>query len=332
MKKRILMLVSIILSVAFLLSGCGAEEQKTTKKKKEKLTIEQRDKDMVFSIAVIPDTQSEQNFKNRSEWLVANEEKLDLRAVLHTGDVVNWGDADESQLVAASDAMSPFDKTNIKVGIALGNHDTAAVGVGGSAAVPSDTGVRVRDTSAFQKYFPSSRYPDIVPMEEGYIENSYSIFSAGGAKWMILCLELWPRVNVVDWANEVVLENKDCNVFIVTHSYLNSGGDIVADNGGYGANSPQYLFDNLISRHENIKFVFSGHEGESAVREDYGENGNKIISVLGCYHKTRENPVRLLEIDVLNGTIESEVYCPVDEKEWLPFGFSMDGMEFIKSE
>ncbi len=330
MRKGFKALICILLAFVFAFSGCGAEKPKSTKK--EKQTMEKRDRDMVFTIAIIPDTQSEQNFKNRCEWLVKNEEKLDLRAVIHTGDVVNWGDADESQLVTASDAMSPFDETDIKVGIALGNHDTAAVGVGGSAAVPNDTPVRVRDTSAFQKYFPSSRYPYLVPMEEGYIDNAYTIFSAGGAEWMILCLELWPRVHVIEWANKVVEAHPECNVLVATHSYLTGGGDIVADNGGYGANSPQYLFDELISRHDNIKMVFCGHEGDSAVRDDYGESGNRIVSVLGCYHKTHENPVRLIEIDVLNGTLESYVYCPIEEKEWFPYGFERDGMEFIRDE
>ena len=54
------------------------------------------DGDEKFTIAIIPDTQWETSdppkiegewFKNRTQWLAANKDDLDLRFVLHTGDV-----------------------------------------------------------------------------------------------------------------------------------------------------------------------------------------------------------------------------------------------------
>ena len=118
-------------------------------------------------------------FAQRCEWLVSKKEALNLSFVLHTGDVVNWGDADESQLVVASDAMAILDNADIPVVYALGNHDTAAVGVGGSAAVPSETITRVRDTAAFNKYFSTTRYPYLNVKDEGIVDNSYALLEAG---------------------------------------------------------------------------------------------------------------------------------------------------------
>ncbi len=57
----------------------------------------------------------------------------------------------------------------------------------------------------------------------------------------------------------------DENVIVLTHSYLEADGSISQSNGGYGATSPQYLYDNLIKVYPNIKFVLSGHVGISAV-------------------------------------------------------------------
>jgi hypothetical protein len=51
--------------------------------------------DPEFTIAVIPDSQNEvssqarQSFEDRAGWLVANRASLDLRRVIHTGDVVS---------------------------------------------------------------------------------------------------------------------------------------------------------------------------------------------------------------------------------------------------
>lgn len=290
-----------------------------------------------FTIAIFPDTQQEvcgeparkRLFAQRCEWLASKKEELNLRFVLHTGDVVNWGDADESQLVVASDAMAVLDDADIPVVYALGNHDTAAVGVGGSAAVPSETKTRVRDTTAFNKYFSTTRYPYLNVKDEGAVENSYALLEAGGVKWMILALEIWPRTKVVAWANQAVRRHSDHNVIVITHSYLTNIGAILTSNGGYGANSPKYLYDNLISRHENIKMVFCGHTGNSAVRTDIGRNGNKIVSVLGSYHSNDYNPVRLLEIDVKGGILKSEVYTPINGGQWSQYGFTVKDMTFI---
>ena len=51
--------------------------------------------DTTFSFAVIPDTQNETfsgdvRMPERVEWLLANRQSLDLRWVLHSGDVHNW--------------------------------------------------------------------------------------------------------------------------------------------------------------------------------------------------------------------------------------------------
>ena len=105
----------------------------------------------------------------------------------------------------------------------------------------------VRDTSAYNKYFPVSRFSDLEgTFEAGKIDNAYRSFSAGGVDWLVLNLELWPRKEVVTWAKSVVASHPDENVMVLTHAYLEANGSISQSNGGYGATSPQYLYDNLI--------------------------------------------------------------------------------------
>lgn len=343
MKKNLLI---AFVALAVLICAAGCTSPKVTKHPNNDVTIANNkttksippnDSDGKFSIAVIPDTQQEvvveaaingEHFKNRSKWLVDNAEYYDLRFVIHTGDVVNWGNEDRTQLEIASDAIAVLDDADIPVALALGNHDTAAVGVGGSAAVPSQTKQRVRDTIAFNDYFSTERYGDCITYEEGKIDNSYQYFTAAGKKWMVMCLELWPRDEVIAWANRIIEKRPQYNVIIATHSYLTGNGDIYQSNGGYGANSPEYLFEELISKHENIKIVLSGHTGNSAVREDTGISGNKIVSILGCFHSSLSNPVRILEIDAENGTLSGFVYSPIDSEEWEEYKFKVNGMKF----
>ena len=302
--------------------------------------IPDEDADGIFSIAVIPDTQQEvvvqnavnnKHFLNRTEWLVDNKKALDLRCVIHTGDIVNWGNEVPEQFEIAAEALEVLAEDNIPTVLCLGNHDTAAVGVGGSAADPANTRTRVRDTDSFNKYFSLDTYDYLVPYIEDKIDNSYLRFEACGTKWLVIGLELWPRDDVISWAEREITARPDHNVIIATHAYLNHDGSIQQNNGGYGANSPQYLYDTLIKKYENIKFVFSGHTGSSYVRTDTGVNGNKIVSLLGCFHSNEKNPVKIVNIDVENGKIDGCVFSPIDTDRWEQFDFEVDGLEFIKN-
>lgn len=291
-----------------------------------------------FTIAIYPDTQQEvviedaiknKHFLNRSQWLVDNAKNLNLKFVVHTGDVVNWGNEDPKQFDIASEALKPLDKANIPTMLCLGNHDTAAVGVGGSAADPQNTWIRVRDTDAFNKAFPTSRYPRFVPFEEGKIDNGFQLISAGGLKWLVMTLELWPRDEVITWANLVISDYSDYNVIIATHSYLTDSGAIY-NRADYGSNSPKDLYERLIKQHANIKMVFSGHTGNALVREDTGIYGNKITSFLGAFHSNTRNPVQLMSVDPANDEVSVRFYSPIDNTELTEYNCTVSNMGFIK--
>ncbi|RUQ98997.1 metallophosphoesterase [Labedella endophytica] len=292
------------------------------------------DADGVFSFAVIPDTQMEMGkttrFADRTRWLVENKDALDLRYALHTGDVTNWGEVDPAQYTVASDAMKVLDDGGIPAAIAIGNHDTSAVCAGGKACPGKDARKTVRDTPLFNETFPASRYPNISAVyETGRVDNNVQTFSAGGADFLILTLELWPRVEVVEWAKDVVASHPDHNVIVNTHSYLESDASIMQSNGGYGATSPQYLYDELISQYANIRMVFSGHVGMSNQRTDVGVHGNTIASFLGGFHSPA-NPVKLVEVDVDSGSLTAKVFVPQTDTYETQYDATIDGIDFIQ--
>jgi len=289
--------------------------------------------DLTFSIAAIPDTQHELSsstdtrFSKRVAWLVDHRVSLDLRYAVQIGDLSNWGNVAPEQFQKASTEIKPLEAV-IPWSVAAGNHDTAAVCVGGSACPGADASVTVRDVSAFNRYFPPSRFPDLRgTFEPGKSENSYATFSAAGKEWLVLTLELWARPAVVAWANSVVAANPTKNVIVSTHSYLAADGTISTSNGGYGSTSPRYLFDNLIKLHPNITMVLSGHVGQAAVRTDTGVSGNKVVSFLQTFHSTTD-PVRLIEINTGAGTVTSRVYAPASDTSYPTYSTSTSGMVF----
>lgn len=286
-----------------------------------------------FSIAIIPDTQQETwkdadtRFRNRSQWLVDNAAEYNLKFVTHIGDVVDWGNVAPAQYTRAKNGLAPL-SGKVPYSLTIGNHDTGAVCAGGSACPGSKANVAVRDTVAFNAAFKASDFSNLRgAYEPGKVDNTYSTFTAAGEKWMVLNLELWPRQAVISWAKQVVDSNADHNVIVSTHSYLESDGSIGTSNGGYGATSPKYLFDNLIKVYPNIRVVVSGHVGGGASRVDTGVNGNKILSLLQCYHSRTTNPVRMLKVNVTKGAITNWVYAPYT-KETLSAQATTSGFDF----
>ena len=108
---------------------------------------------------------------------------------------------------------------------------------------------------------------------------------------MILALRYIDRENpeLMAWANKAVEENKDCKVIVTTHGYLNSDGsrlsETVNKNTG-GAGYGEYLWNELVKKHENIFMVLSGHiindfdEGSVASLVSEGDCGNKVYQYM----------------------------------------------------
>lgn len=291
--------------------------------------------DTTFSIAVLPDTQNEvfagaraERHVGRAQWLADHKASLDLRFVLHSGDITNWGERDEPQYQIAASGVVPLEQAGIPFAYTPGNHDTRAVCAGGSACPGESARDNVRLLPLFSQYF-NNRFAVSGRREAGKIDNYYSLFEAGGVRWLVLSLELWPRTEVVDWAKTVVQQHPSHNVIVVTHMYLDDGGNISTSNGGYGANSPAYLFDNLIKQYANVRFVFSGHTGQAASRIDTGVHGNRIASFLQSFHSST-NPVRVVEIDTAANNAITWIYAPATNTEYPQYDRAVTGLDFVR--
>lgn len=233
---------------------------------------------------------------------------------------------DHFQYYWASQGLKILEAAGMPYALTPGNHDTGAVcGGPACAVVPGQTQattIEVRNTTTWNSFYPPGRFGlssaqgtnagDTTGIyEPGKSDNAYRTFSAGGLQWLLINYELWPRTGVVDWMKAVVASHPHYNVILITHSYLNGGGAIEGTNGGYGANSPQYVFDNLIKLYPNIIFTFSGHVGNSDYRVDTGVKGNKIYEFMDTYHDTVNNWIRLITVDTVNNTVKTKVYAPL---------------------
>jgi len=293
--------------------------------------------DSAFTIAVMPDTQlevvrpSDTRLRDRSVWLVENQRLLNLAFVVHTGDVVDADTPRHEQYERAKSGLAPLQAAGIPMIAALGNRDTEITC--SDSARCSDPAVEheLRDTSVYNHYFTTKDFTGVKgQFEKGKLDNEYAVYEAGKADWLGLTLEFRPRPEAVRWANDVVAAHPHANVIVATHSYLTAKGEIMQTNGGYGSTSPQYLFDNLIKRHENIKMVLSGHTGAVAHRVDKGIHGNTIYSFLQAIHDPKHNPTRLIQVDTAAKTLQTRIYSPDTDRITPDSEVSFKGLSLVR--
>lgn len=294
--------------------------------------------DQSFTFAVIPDTQLEvvragdTRTRDRSVWLVENQARLNLTFMVHTGDIVD--SPVRKQFQRARRGLAPLQALGLPYMLAVGNNDTAArCSVTAADACSSPAGAQqIRDTAAFNNYFGDDIGGLQGQFEKGKLDNAYTTYEAGGLRWLVLTIEGWPRPAAVQWADRVVAEHPHANVIVATHMYLTPDGEIGQSNGGFGADAtaPQYLFDHLIKRHENIKMVLSGHTGAAAHRTDKGVRGNTVYSFLGTFHDPKHSPTRLVEVDPAGKKITSRLFLADNGRE-IPGGtVSFDGVDLTR--
>lgn len=232
-----------------------------------------------WSMILLPDPQTYVKFERNQPilslmmaWISENIEKLNIKLVLCTGDLVEQNDlinpdgksSNQSSKAQWSAVSQAFDKLNGKVPYitATGNHDYGYVSA-------------ENRKSKFNTYFPADKNPlnqkilkEVGTNVDGEptLENAcYEFLSPKGKKYLVMSLEFAPRDSVLNWAGKVIAQKKykDHTIVLLTHSYLNSQNEHMVKE-GYKLEGPNYgaaIFEKLVKPSTNIGLVMSGHIG-----------------------------------------------------------------------
>lgn len=244
-----------------------------------------------FSMILVPDPQSyvkfaanQPLFELQTAWIAQNIKRLNIKAALFTGDMVeqngkiisaplpnqyNGDQTGTQQWQAVSRALSRMDN-RVPYVIAQGNHDIGHI-------TATD-----RHTNAPQYIYPErnikfeSTLVATCPNWKGVHTMENSAYEFRDKEWgdiLVLTFEFAPRDEVLAWAGELIASKrfKKHRVIVLIHSWLNNKGERIKKEGYTLApcNQPEEVWQKLVYPSENIVLVLCGHAGEApAIKND----------------------------------------------------------------
>lgn len=124
--------------------------------------------------------------------------------------------------------------------------------------------------------------------------DSAQIFTAGGYSFLHIGLQFDAPNASLEWAAQVIKAHPGLPTIISTHDYMTNDGERVPnpiiDNHAADPedNTPQMVWDKLISQHDQIFLVLCGHEHGQAFRVDANRAGHPVWQVLADYQDRRQ--------------------------------------------
>ena len=291
-----------------------------------------------WTLVVLPDTQNMAKdfpaaFIRQTEWIVAHRVTHDIRFVVHEGDITNNNTAE--QWANARAAMSRLSAAGVPYALLPGNHD---LGPDGKSA---DRSTLLND------FFDADDYRHSLAVdyfESGKMENSWHELDTPSGRLLVVALEFGPRDAVLEWAGQVIADRPAHWVIVVTHAHIysdNSRYDFerygreqqwnpwaypLAAQGAGAINDGEQVWQKLIARHRNIRFVLNGHvlnDGAGYLVSE-GEHGQPVHQLLANYQAAVEPRrayggggfLRLMQFAPDGSAVQVKTYSPWFD-EWL---------------
>lgn len=293
MRNRILRALSLLLALALLVSSLTFAASAATSPTGYEETADwlntnpNAPTDYAYSIAVVGDTQSlvKKDLTNGTNymasiysWLSTNASAKKIQYVLGVGDITEYTENFDSSFDGSwtyddewAHAKAAITLLDNKIPYSLcrgGGHDTV---------------------KKFNEYFGTHDYFTgnvDGTYAAGDYTSAYYAFEVGSAKYLIVTLDWNPSDAILAWADGVIAANSDRRVILTTHAYLAADGTLIGSSDSHSAvpstNNGVDIYEKLVSKHDNIQLVISGHDSSSNLvyRQDARESGSTVTSLL----------------------------------------------------
>jgi hypothetical protein len=257
---------------------------------------------------------------DQTNWIVDNFSELPIGYVGHLGDIVQDGN-NLDEWARAKAAMNLMLDADIPHGTVMGNHDD-------------------NHGSDYRKNYLDHFGPQVFAGKAWYTASSpggganFQLIEHEGIKLGFLNFSIDQPQAEINWATQIVENHPDTIFIIGTHRYLVDfkliagrygetvdsilgSFDIPPDNpvsGVVDPNSGEELFNQFVSRHQNIMMIHAGHFHSEWLRLDGLNSGNQmIVQILTDYQSTRNGGdgwLRIYEMDFDDNSLSFQTFSP----------------------
>lgn len=253
-----------------------------------------------FTLIVVPDTQNYTDFNDINQqynvgqmrWIRDNMANLNVKFVMHLGDLQNPGNPYRAQAVPnqyqadlsrplgdvddkiakwqrASAAINVLDNNDIPYSIVPGNHDYR------NGSTKDEPYYYLENFGPDRRYVGKPSYggasPESPAMPYAGL-NTYHYFEGGGYRFLNLALQYQPDDHDIKWAQKIINENPGMPTILTTHAY-------VARN-GY---QHQYIYNEFVKNNPQILMSFNGHLTGSNREVETNIAGHQVHQMLADY-------------------------------------------------
>jgi len=244
--------------------------------------------DTVFSVVWITDTQFlsqsyPNDFDTACNWIVNNAASLNLKAVIHTGDLTN--NAADYEWTNAGHSMGLLLNNNITYCWCAGNHDSYV-----ATNYPAFSTTIMRGKPYWVSDYNSGM-------------NTAISFNYSNQNFLIIDIEYQADNSVLQWANNLLNSHPSSSVIIGTHAYL----DAEAGYDSWATNFKATVLDT----HPNVFLTLNGHfhpAGLYASRTKVGNRDELFFNRQDQDGYEGAATIRLLKFDATINTITVTTY------------------------
>ncbi len=235
-----------------------------------------------YVIAFLPDTQyMTQNYpeslKIMIDYLVEKGKTRNIQYIIGLGDITNSNAQREwSTIIRQTNRLNGY----IPYSLVPGNHDVLLNSRQElfNKTYANKTGYYYQHVAANGGFF-----------KDDSVRNTYLTFSVGEVDYLIINLDFGATDDILTWAGGVLEAHPNHRAILVTHGYLNADGTTLDPNDyatpdeyDSSLNSGEAIWEKLVSKHENVAMIVSGHMHHDSIvvtpRE--GAAGNTVYQIL----------------------------------------------------
>lgn len=236
-------------------------------------------------------------YQNIVNWIAGQKENMNIKYVIHTGDVVDKADQ-EYQWIEADKNMKVLEDASIPYGVLAGNHDV---------------GHQDNDYAKFQQYFGANRFINNQVFAGSYENNRghYDLVSANGNDFVIVYMGWGLGEQEIQWMNDIVSKYPERKAILCLHEYL-----LVSNNRSPIADQ---IFEKVVKPNKNVIAALSGHYHDAELKVDQlDDNGDgipdrNVYQMLADYQGAPEGGlgyIRLMQFDMTNNKLHIKTYSP----------------------